>query len=245
MKKTLTQSLATVSFAALMLVACTEKKEEVKLNQLSEEEKKEGWTLLFDGKTTDGWHLYNQGKIPSSWIVQDSALYCKADTFGVAHGDLVTDNEFENFDLSFEWKIAEAGNSGVFINVQEKDSIPTAWASGPEYQLLERTHHDYAVTSKKWAGSLYNFTEQKTDAPIKPVDQWNHSRIKQQNGKIEFYLNDKLTAEQDFTSQAWKDSVAKSGFKTFPEFGKHTKGRIALQEWSKGIKFRNIKIKTL
>ena len=86
---------------------------------------------------------------------------------------------------------------------------------------------------------------QKNPSQAKPMGQWNESQIKQNNGKIEFYLNGILTAEQDLNSQAWKDMIAKSGFKYFPLFGKSTKGRIALQDWSKGVSFRNIKIKEM
>lgn len=214
-------------------------------NQLTEQEKKEGWILLFDGKTTEGWHLYNKGKVNSAWTVQNEELYCNRETREVDHGDLVSDKEFENFDLKFEWKISKEGNSGVFINVVEKKEIPTAWASGPEYQLLEKTHPDYETNLSKRPGCLYNFAPQKNSVESKPTGEWNQARIKQINGKVEFYLNEVLTAEQDFTTKEWKDKIANSGFKAFPEFGKSTKGRIALQDWAKAISFRNIKIKAL
>jgi hypothetical protein len=201
--------------------------------------------LLFDGKTTNGWHIYNKGIVPSGWIVQNDELHCKADAQNVEHGDLVTDKEFRNFDLRFEWKISHAGNSGAFINVVERVDIPAAWASGPEYQLLEKSHADYATSEKKRPGCLYGFAPQINSIEPRPFVEWNQSRIKQENGKIEFYLNDVLTAEQDLYSQEWKDMVANSGFKDFPEFGKSTKGHIALQDWAKGVAFRNIKIKEL
>ncbi|MFC0181663.1 protein of unknown function [Pseudarcicella hirudinis] len=215
------------------------------VNQLSAKEKKEGWKLLFDGRTSKGWHLYNKGKTASAWVVKNGELKCDATIPDVEREDLVTDKEFENFDLKFEWKISKEGNSGVFINVVEREDIPKAWASGPEYQLLEKSHHDYAFSAKKRPGCLYGFYEQKNPAPDKPVGQWNQSEIKQVNGKIEFYLNGILTASEDLNSENWKTMVANSGFKTFPEFGKHTKGLISLQDWSKGISFRNIKIKEL
>lgn len=216
-----------------------------KPNELTAQEKKEGWSLLFDGKTTNGWHLYNKGKTPSAWIVQKGELYCDPTLTSAVHGDLVTDKEYENYDLRFEWKISTAGNSGVFVNVKESKDIPTAWASGPEYQLLEKSHYDYNANPKKRAGCLYSFQSQKNAATDKPVGQWNQSRIVQKNGKIQFYLNGTLTAEEDFKSEKWKKMVADSHFKTFPEFGKYTKGHLTLQDWAKGISFRNIKIKQL
>lgn len=216
-------------------------------NELSDSEKKDGWQLLFDGKTAQGWHLYNKANTPSAWIVKDGELFCNPDTFEVEHGDLVSDKEYANFELKFDWKITSAGNSGVFINVIERDTIPRAWASGPEYQLLdhEGIGKEYLKDSTKWAACLYGFMPQKNVSKPKSEGQWNESKIVQNNGKIEFYLNGILTAEQDLSSETWRGMVANSGFKYFPLFGKNTKGRIALQDWSKGVSFRNIKIKEM
>jgi hypothetical protein len=213
-------------------------------NQLTDAEKKEGWVLLFDGKSMDGWHLYNKGKVRSAWMVKDDELYCSPDS-GITHGDLVSDQEFENFDLSFDWKIAKAGNSGVFINVIERPDIPAAWASGPEYQLLENSNPDYPNPVER-SGCLFGFTAQKNPVEPKASGEWNQSRIKQVNGKTEFYLNGVLTTEEDFSSHAWLDKIAQTNFfKQLPEFGKHTKGHIGLQDWAKSVSFRNIKIRHL
>lgn len=214
-----------------------------KNNELSADEKKDGWVLLFDGTSTNGWHLYNADKKASVWEVKDGELFCNPQN-GKEHGDLVTDEAFENFDLTFEWKMSADGNSGVFINAIERDTIPAAWFSGPEYQLLGNDHADFKTDTKR-AGCLYGFSAQKTTVATKPVDEWNKSRIKQVNGKVEFYLNGTLTAEEDFKSQEWLNKVMQSGFKMFPEFGRHTKGHIVLQDWAKGVSFRNIKIRAL
>ncbi len=181
---------------------------------------------------------------PSAWIVKNGELFCNPDTFQVEHGDLVSDKEYKNFELKFDWRITTAGNSGVFINVIENDTIPRAWASGPEYQLLdhEGIGKDYLKDSTKWVACLYGFMPQKNASIPKPTGQWNESRIVQNYGKIEFYLNGILTAKQDLSSDAWKNMVAKSGFKYFPLFGKSIFGRISLQDWSKGVSFKNIKI---
>lgn len=244
MKKTII-SMISLSLIVTLLGSCSEKK--VANNELSDQEKEEGWTLLFDGKTTSGWHLYNQAKAPSTWMVNNEELVCIPDSVNLLHGDLVSDKVYKNFDLKFEWKISKAGNSGVFINVIEQDTIPTAWASGPEYQLLEHENigADYLKDSTKWSACLYSFAPQKNMAKLKPFGEWNESNIKQNNGKIEFYLNGVLTAEQDLTAETWKNMVGNSYFKNFPMFGKNTAGRIALQEWSKGVAFRNIKVKEL
>lgn len=226
---------------ALFFGACSQNAN--KDNTLTSEEKKEGWELLFDGETTDGWHLYNQKDKPSVWVVKEGALVCSPET-NLEHGDLVTDKKYENYELKFDWKLVKEGNSGVFINVQEDKKYPTAWTTGPEYQLLESSHHDYEIETKR-AGCLYGFSPQLNKADLKPLDEWNNAMIRQQNGKIEFYLNGKLTAQQDMTSDEWKDKIAETNFKNFPDFGKERKGQIALQDWNKGVSFKNIKIKEL
>ena len=241
MKTNATAFLSVTGFLAFILFSCSSV--QVQNNQLTEKEKQDGWISLFDGKSMDGWHLYNKGKVSSAWEVKEEALYCNPQSDS-GHGDLISDEMFENFDLTFEWKMPADGNSGVFVNVLEKDSIPAAWFSGPEYQLLGNDHPDYALDTKR-AGCLYGFSAQQNAAATKPPEEWNQSRIKQVNGKIEFYLNGALTATEDFKSQAWLDKISESGFKSLPEFGKHTKGHIALQDWAKGISFRNIKIKKL
>lgn len=232
--------------AAMLGVAVTTQSfTDQKPNVLTTQEQKEGWSLLFDGKSTNGWHLYNKGKTASAWNVKNGELYCKADDYQAQHGDLISDKQFENYDLKFDWRIVKAGNSGLFINVQEKKELPTAWASGPEYQLLEKSHNDHTANPAKRAGCLFNLFPQKNPVLPKAPGEWNQSRIKQVNGKVEFYLNGILTASEDLKSEKWKKAVATSNFKTFPEFGKHTKGHLALQDWANGISFRNIKIKQL
>lgn len=215
-------------------------------NRLTEQEQKDGWKLLFDGKTTNGWHLYNKGNTPSAWIADSGALVCRRNTGRdpFEHGDLVSDGEFENFELHFDWKISQGGNSGVFVNVVELPGVNTAWSTGPEYQLLESSNPDYAKPEKR-AGALFGFGAPLNEAPVKPFTEWNQSVIKQQNGQVEFYLNGILTVTRNFKDSTWPAAISETNFKHFPEFGKYTKGRIGLQDWAKGIAFRNIKIKEL
>ncbi|MGV3594840.1 MAG: 3-keto-disaccharide hydrolase [Sediminibacterium sp.] len=221
----------------IFLIGCTGSQ-----NQLTSEEKKQGWILLFDGKTTNGWHGYNKDGVPAVWLAKDGELQCdptKRTELEVT--DLVTDQSYENYELQFEWKISEGGNSGVFINVQEKKELMAAWMTGPEYQLLEKAHVDFDKPEKK-PGSLYAFTKEPATVTNKKPGEWNQSTIKQVNGVIEFYLNGVRTAKQDLTLQDWKDAVAQTHFKAYPEFGVATKGHIALQDWQKPVSFRNIKL---
>ncbi len=212
-------------------------------NQLLDVEKEAGWQLLFDGKTLNGWHLYNEPGTESAWEVRNGELYCNATDESKKQGDLVTDLAYGNYELTMEWKISGRGNSGIFINVQERPELGTAWQTGPEYQILDPNHMDHDVAVKK-SGCLYAFSPQENEADTKS-GQWNQTRIKQVDGKVEFYLNGTLTATQDFTAPEWQQKVAATHFKNYPEFGKHTKGKIALQDWYFEVWFRNIKIREL
>lgn len=244
--------------AFLILASCKteKKKEEIKTwrtkkaamenathNQLLEVEKEAGWKLLFDGKTMNGWHLYNDPDVNSVWEVVDGTLHSNADDESLAAGDLVTDQPYEDYELTLEWRIAGNGNSGVFINVQEIADVPTAWQSGPEYQILGADHMDYDVPEKR-PGCLYVFQEQQNRVEVNQGD-WNRTRIKQVDGNIEFYLNGVLTATEDFNSPEWEKMIANTHFSKYPEFGKTTEGKIALQYWYFETWFRNIKIREL
>jgi hypothetical protein len=212
-------------------------------NKLSAQEKKQGWKLLFDGSSTSGWHLYNSQGAFTVWKAKDGELFCDAmDKTGP--GDLITDKEYKNYDLKFDWKLPKGGNSGVFINVLERKDVPTGWASGPEYQLLDNANRDYAKPQYR-SGCLFGMSSQKKLAKTKPENTWNHSEIRQKNGKVQFYLNGILTTEEGFTSKAWAQKVANSHFHAYPEYGKHISGHLVLQDWATGIAFRNIKIKEL
>ena len=215
-------------------------------NQLLAIEREQGWTLLFDGETLSGWHLYNNRDSTrfSAWEVQEGTIFCDATDETKVFGDLVTDKEFENYELVFDWQMALRGNGGVFINVQESPEYTATYQTGPEYQLLEPSHMD-TKTPLKRPGCLWGVSPQVNQVEARPAGQWNTARIIQQGGKIQFYLNGTLTAEEDVTSPAWATKVANSGFKDAPGFGKATKGKIALQHWYFESWFRNIKIREL
>jgi Domain of Unknown Function (DUF1080) len=235
---------STVVLLALMMFACSVPSE--KYNSLSDQEKKDGWNLLFDGKTTNGWHLFNRGNIPSAWSVDSGNLVCNPHAKNVKHGDLVTDKEYENFDLQFDWKISHAGNSGVFVNVQERPELGTTFSTGPEYQLLDdkNMEPDYLKDSSHKAAAIFGVIPNRSGS-LPNSGEWNHSRVLQQNGKLTFWLNGVQTVQVDLKSDDWKKSVAASSMNHFPEFGIAQKGHLALQDWTNGVSFRDIKIKEL
>lgn len=239
LKKFLTRSM--VPFSMLILFSCKQP------NTLSESEKKDGWILLFDGKTTKGWHLFNHSSKAAAWAAVNGELTSDIDEKNGLRGDIISDKTYENFDLVFEWKIAKQGNSGVFINVKEDTAYMATWSTGPEYQLLDNANvtADYLKGGKKSAGVIYGLTPLKNKVDPKPSGEWNLSRIVQEKGKITFWLNGIVTGEEDINSERWKTLISNSGFKTSPDFGKATSGHIALQDWAQGVAFRNIKLKEL
>lgn len=232
-----------IALASLVFFsACSSEKD----NVLTEKEITEGWTLLFDGSTLKGWHLYNDSTDKASaWHVADGILAYQADSTKVEHEDLVTDKSYKNFDLRFDYRLSTGGNSGIFINVAEAKENPTAWTTGPEYQLLDTLHPDYNANPKKRAGCLYNFQPQHTVSIPHAGEKWNHGRIVQKDGHVQFFLNEILTAEEDFSKEEWKKKIAESNFSYFPQFGRQIEGKIALQKWYKSVEFKNIKLREL
>jgi cytochrome c len=217
-------------------------------NVLSEKEKADGWKLLFDGKTTTGWRNFKSDKIGSAWKAKDGNLYFdnskKSDGQTVGGGDIVTADEYENYEFSIDWKIAKCGNSGVIFNVVEDAKYDYVWQTGPEMQVLDNTCHPDARIEKHRAGDLYDLIESKFVA-VNPAGEWNSARIISNKGKYEFWLNGYKVVEFTMHDAQWDDMVKKSKFKDMPDFGKANKGRIALQDHGDQVSFRNIKIREI
>jgi azurin len=233
-----------VIFCALFGFGCSSNTE--RQNKLSNQEEKEGWTLLFDGKTLNGWHLFNRGNIPSAWSVDSGMLICNPHAKNVKHGDLVTDKVYQDFDLVFDWKISRAGNSGLFVNVRERPDLGTTFSTGPEYQLLDDRNVEpgYLNNLSHKAASIFGVVPNESNTVPKSGD-WNRSRILQQNGKLTFWLNGVVTVRADLKSDDWKRLVAASSLGKYPDFGAAVNGHLALQDWTNGVAFRNIKLKEL
>jgi azurin len=240
---TLIAGAFTAVLCLLLAPGCSNPEHE---NVLSDQEKKDGWMLLFDGKTLNGWHVFNRGTIPSAWSADSGRLICNPHAKDVKHGDLVTDRVFQNFDLRFDWKISTAGNSGVFINVQERPDLGTTFSTGPEYQLLDDRNvpPDYLKNLAHKAASIFGVVP-NTSNSIPKSGEWNQSRILEEDGKLSFWLNGVLTVQVDLKSSQWKDMVAASSLSKYPEFGVAVGGHLALQDWTNGVAFRNIKIREL
>jgi cytochrome c len=212
-------------------------------NTLSDVEKKEGWTLLYDGKTNKGWHTYHQKEAGVAWEAKGGALYLNKDN-KEGRGDLVTDGEFENYELKLQWKIEKCGNSGIIFNSIESDKYGYSFLTGPEMQVLDNECHEDAKIIKHRAGDLYDLISCKRET-VRPAGEWNDVRIVSKNAHYEFWLNGEKVVEFTMHTPEWDTMVKGSKFKSMPDFGKATKGHIVLQDHGNGVWYRNIKIKTL
>jgi hypothetical protein len=212
-------------------------------NTLTDKEKKDGWKLLFDGKTTSGWRNYRSDNITERWKASNGELYLdKSVTEG--SGDIITDEQFQNYELVLDWKISPCGNSGVIFNVVEDEKFKNTYNSGPEMQVLDNTCHPDAKIAKHRAGDLYDLIAVSKET-VKPAGEWNQVRLISKDAKMEFWLNGTKVVAFTMHTPEWDQMVAKSKFSSMPGFGKANKGHIALQDHGDAVWFRNIKIREL
>jgi len=195
---------------------------------------------LFDGKSTNGWHSYLKSG-PGAWKVVDGVL--QVDPAAPGQGDLVTDNEYENFDLKLEWKIAEGGNSGIIFGVHEDPSFDATYLTGIEMQILDDAKAEDNKLATHRAGALYDM--KAPASPAKPAGEWNKVEIKKVNGHLTFWLNGKKVIDTQMGSAEWQAMLNKSKFKTWKGFAAYPKGHIALQDHGAVVSFKNITIKEL
>ncbi|MBI5857233.1 MAG: DUF1080 domain-containing protein [Sphingobacteriales bacterium] len=242
--------LPVISVILIFFIACNPSKHTAGgNNRLTREEKNNGWELLFDGKTTRGWHKYGSNTIGSAWKVKDDFLYLdttEKENWQIKDGgDIVTDEEFENFELQLEWKIAKDGNSGIIFYIHEdKAKYNWPWETGPEMQVLDNNGHPDAKIIKHRAGDLYDLISCSAET-VKPYGEWNLAEVKCVNGKLDLSLNGANVVSTTLWDDDWKKMVAGSKFRNMPGFGTYRKGHIGLQDHGNEVCFRNIRIRRL
>ncbi len=228
----------------------SQSKTESSPNTLTEQEKADGWKLLFDGKTTAGWRGAHRSTFPDSgWMIENGALVVLPAAGGEAKngGDIVTVDEYSNFDLQVEFQLTEGANSGIKYFVTEKEK-PNGSAIGLEYQILDDERHPDAKLGahegSRTVASLYDLikAENKT---VKPMGERNAARIISKGQHVEHWLNGVKVLGYERGSEDFRKLVAESKYKIWENFGEAPQGHILLQDHGNRVAFRNIKIKLL
>lgn len=207
------------------------------------------WQVLFDGTNFDAWKRYLEDGVGDAWKIEDGAMvfYPPKERKEGEKYNLVTKEDFTNFVLSLEWRIAEGGNSGIFWGVKEVESLPEAYLSGPEIQVLDNKKHPDAKNGPiRQAGALYDMVGPSEDV-TKPAGEWNTCviSVNHKTNKGNVVLNGKEIVSFPVNGAEWEAMVAKSKFKGSDHFGKYPTGKIGLQDHGDIVAFRNIKIKSL
>ncbi len=242
-------SLFALLFASCFFLACSSaKKNSVneQPNTLTQKEKNAGWVLLFDGTTMNGWHTYNKSTVNKNWKVADGALVMDpalADREN--HGDLITDDSYQNYEFSTEWKISEGGNSGIIFDIKEDPKYRDTYTTGAEMQVLDNIKADDNKKGDHLAGLLYDISGTPALSKPKAVGEWNQARIVQNNGHLTLYFNGVKTADVRVGSEAWKNLIAGTKFKNYTNFMTSPDGKIAFQDHGHEVAFRNVKIRKL
>lgn len=214
-------------------------------NKLTAAEKSAGWKLLFDGSSTKGWHTYNKKTIGSAWKADDGTLRMDASQKKSTNGgDIVTQDEYENFDLKLQWKISKAGNSGILFLIKESPEYEESFHTGPEMQVLDNDGHADGKIHKHRAGDLYDLIASSSE-PVHAVGEWNDVEIKLDHGKLDLYLNGVNVVSTTMWDADWDALVKGSKFAQMPGFAKFKSGHIDLQDHGCDVWFRNIKIRKL
>ena len=220
-------------------------------NKLTDKENKEGWQLLFDGKSMTKWRSASSDSFPSKgWKIDNGILFIDNGEGRPSGGDIITKEQFGDFELTIDFKLTEGANSGVKYAVQIFNPPVPGLGSvlGPEYQLLDDDKHPDAKAGRdgdRKLGSLYDMLPSKIGTALRPIGEWNTARIVSKGNHVEHWLNGTKVLEYDKTSEAYKSAFALSKFKDVTGYGKSEKGYILLQDHGNKVFFKNIKIRKL
>lgn len=212
-------------------------------NTLTEKETKDGWKLLFDGRSLDAWKGLAKAEIGAGWKAADGALSIGKATKA---GDIVTKDRFGDFELAFEFRLTKGANSGVkyFIDPPRAQG---GHGIGCEFQVLDDDTHPDAklgLDGNRTAGSLYDILPAAKDKKVHPIGEWNSARIVVRGARVEHWLNGHKVVAYERGSEAFRAAVARSKFSKIPGFGEWPDGHLLLQDHNDEVSYRNLKIRT-
>ena len=207
------------------------------LNELTPAEREAGWELLFDGQTLDGWRGYNSPDLPGGWAAQDGTLVRTG-----TGGDIITDRSFADFELTLEWRVESAGNSGVFYRAAEGEEW--IYHSAPEMQVLDDAGHRDGQNPLTSAGANYGLHGAPRGV-VRPAGDWNEVRLLVEGAHVEHWLNGTKVVEYQLWTPEWEALVAGSKFVEWPAYGRASTGHIGLQDHGDPVWYRNIKIREI
>ena len=240
----------TITFAAVCLAACGSGQnnndgQEQDTTAAETSTENDGWVSLFDGQTTNGWHTYLRDTVSAAWVVENGELRFNPDVPSEERGDIVTNGEYENYELELEWQISSGGNSGIIFSIHEDPEFGATYQTGLEMQVLDNIDAEDNKLDNHLAGSLYDMIGTREGSQPKPVGEWNQARIRKNNGQITLWFNGVETADVTIGTPEWEEVLNASKFKDWEHFAKYPKGKIALQDHGNVVAYRNIRIKEL
>jgi hypothetical protein len=209
-------------------------------NTLTADEKKAGWSLLFNGRNTEGWRAYNTRPF-NSWEVLNGQLYCKEKDVK-QRADLITVDQYDNFELALDWKVDKGANSGIIYRVVETSG--PSYETGPEYQLIDDEGYPQKLEAWQKSGSDYAMYP-PSELAAKPAGEYNHTTIIVKGPHVEHWLNGKKVVDYELWTPAWQELKEKGKWSAAKAYGMAKKGHIALQDHGGGIWFKNIKLRKL
>lgn len=213
-------------------------------NKLTDQEKAEGWELLFDGKSMDKWKGYKTESINPIWKIKDGAIFVDGKGGGENKGDIISKKSYKNFDFKLEWKMATRGNSGIFILADEQED--RIYYRAPEIQVIANDPSKVTKRTRNLAGSLYDLVSAPVESQ-KKVGEWNKVRIRLNNKHLQIWQNTVLAVDIVIDSPKWKELIKKSKFTKWPGFAKNSGigGALGLQDHGCEVYFKNLKVKSL
>lgn len=229
-----------ILFPGLLFTGCNEN-----ANKLTEQEVQEGWSLLFDGESMNGWRDFKGEGITAPWQVEKGTLTSLGEGSD-STGYIVSQKQYENFIVTFDWKVEDGGNSGFLYHVVERPQYKVPYVTGPEYQLIDDEGFKAPLEEWQKAGADYAmYVADPSKKQLKKAGQWNNTKIVFDNGMVEYWLNDQKIIEFEAWTEDWFKRKESGKWDFAPEYGLARSGHIALQDHGDRVWFRNMKIKEL